>query len=127
MKPLTDRTFGLALAAVFVVIAGISWFFFDLLLFWAVFAAALFGLIAITVPWILLPLNRLWHALAYPLGQVMNYVVLGIFFFICMLPIGFIMRLFGRDPMRRTRGAEGASYWTDVQRHTSAETFPDMF
>ena len=127
MKPLTDRAFGLALAVVFVVITVVAWVFFDLLLYWAVFAAAFFALVALTVPWILLPLNRLWHTLAYPLGQAMNYVILGIFFFICMVPVGFIMRLFGWDPMCRAQRAATASYWTDVQRHTSAETLSDMF
>ena len=127
MKQLTARTFGLVLAGIFAVIAGVGWFFFDRISYWAIGAAVVFGLAGLTVPWILLPINRLWHALARPLGEVMNFLVLGIFFFVLLLPIGFAMRLFGWDPMRRAQRAEAASYWTDVPRHTSAETLHDMF
>lgn len=127
MKPLSDRAFGYALAVVFVAIFGIAWLFLELTLIWPLVVAALFGLTSLTVPWILLPLNRLWHVLAYRLGNLVNYVVLGIFYFLFFVPVGLVLRVFRWDPMNRTTSPQTGSYWSDVQRRTNAETLRDMF
>jgi hypothetical protein len=62
-KRLSNRTFGLALAIVFAVMFVIGWLSFDVILVWPLIVAMCLGVIALVVPWVLLPLNRLWHAL----------------------------------------------------------------
>lgn len=42
-----------------------------------------------------------WMALAFFMGFVMTRVLLTLIFFALVTPIGFIMRLFGHDPLRR--------------------------
>ncbi len=122
----SDRAFGLTFATMFAAIAGVVWLTFDVVLYWALAASMIFLVIALTVSWILLPLNRIWAGVGYRVGQVNNYVLLGLFFYFFVLPTGLILRLLGRDPMHRRLNSEARTYWTAVERQAS-ETFQDMF
>ena len=123
----SDRAFGLTFATVFAVIAGVGWLVFDAVLYWAMAVALVILAIALALPGILLPFNRLWAVVAHRLGQVNNYVLLGLFFYLIMFPAGLILRLLGWDPMHRVLRPKANTYWTPVGRHTDAETFRDMF
>ena len=123
----SDRAFGLMFAGVFAAIAAVGWLAFDVALAWAAAVAGGFLVIALLVPGVLLPLNRLWSGFAHRLGQLSNAVLLGLFFFLFVLPIGLLLRLLGQDPMKRRLEAEEDTYWTPVTRHASEETFQDLF
>ncbi len=124
---LSDRKFGLIFAAVFAIFAVIGWFGFGVVLRWAMVCSATFLTLALVVPGVLLPLNRLWGLLTGRIHRVVNFTLLALFFYLLVLPFGLVMRLFGRDPMGRARAPETASYWTPVTRHTDETTLPDMF
>ena len=123
----SDRAFGLTFAAVFSMIAGIGWLIFDTVLYWALALSVVFLIMALTAPGVLLPLNRLWAAIGSRLAQLNNYVVLGLFLYLFVFPIGLIVRLLGRDPMQRAFNPQANSYWTPVERQATTETFQDMF
>lgn len=123
----SDRAFGLMFAAVVAVIALVGWLAFDARLYWALAVAAVFLVTALAAPGVLLPLNRLWAVFARRLGGLNNYVVLGLFFYVFIVPAGLILRLLGRDPMSRAFDAKAPTYWTPVTRRTDAETLRDMF
>ena len=123
----TDRAFGLTFATVFGVIAGVGWLVFDAVLYWALAVSAVFLVIALALPGMLLPFNRLWAVFAHRLGHVNNYVLLGLFFYLIVCPAGLLLRLLGWDPMHRVLRPKAHTYWAPVGRHTDAETFRDMF
>ncbi len=123
----SERAFGLMFAGVFAVIAGVGWLAFDAQLYWALAVAGAFLVTALAAPWVLLPLNRLWAVFGHRLGRLNNYVVLGLFFYVFIVPAGLILRLLGRDPMSRAFDAKAPTYWTPVTRRTDAETLRDMF
>lgn len=123
----SDCAFGLTFATVFAGIAGVGWLVFDAVLYWAMVASAVFLVIALALPGILLPFNRLWAVFAHRLGRVNNYVLLGLFFYLIVCPAGLVGRLLGWDPMHRVVRPKANSYWTPVKRQTDAETFRDMF
>ena len=52
----------------------------------------------------LVPLGLLLHTIVSP-------VILGFIFFGCIVPIGFLMRQFGNDPLKRRFEPETRSYW----------------
>jgi hypothetical protein len=127
-KPkLSDRKFGMIFAAVFAIFSIIGWFGFGVVLRWAMVASGVFLILALIVPGLLLPLNRLWGVIAGRIHRVVNFSLLAAFFYLLVLPFGLVMRLFGRDAMNRTPGPDGASYWRPVTRHTDESTLPDMF
>ena len=123
----TDRAFGLTFSALFAIVFGVGWLVFDARLDWAAVVAAVFLAAALTVPGILLPLNRMWGRIVVRLGVFNNYLLLGTFFYICILPMGAVFRLFGWDPMQRRPDPSADTYWTPVGRGAAKENFSDMF
>jgi len=55
--------------------------------------------------------HRAWLAFARFLGRVNSAVFLFLTFFLVLTPLGFVLRLFGRDELRR-RGSAPASMWS---------------
>lgn len=68
-------------------------------------------LAALTIPTHLGPMYRRWMGLAGVLSKVTTPVFLGIIYFLVITPIGFLLRLLGRNPMHRR--ASSGSYWVD--------------
>lgn len=123
----SNRAFGLTFAAVFAVITAIGWFGFDARLYWVAAASMGFLLAGVVLPWVLLPLNRLWGVLSVRIAGVFNFILLSLFFYLFVLPFGLILRLFGRDPMSRDPDPKAKTYWTPISRHTDESTLQDMF
>jgi hypothetical protein len=67
------------------------------------------------IPGLLRPLYRIWMGLAVVLGYVMTRVILTAVFFLVVVPIGLLMRLFGRDPLHRELSGEAPTYWIRKQ------------
>lgn len=124
---MSDRNFGFAFTVFLGLIALAGWVFFDVVAIKTLIAAGIFLVISLAVPLLLLPLNRIWMWFGLKIGPVVNTVILGIFYYAVLLPMGVMMRLLGSDPMTRKKQAEGASYWTPVERKADPETYPDMF
>jgi hypothetical protein len=56
----------------------------------------------------------------YPIGWVISTIALAIMFYLVFAPLGFGMRLAGRDPLRLKRRAD-ASNWTPYQQSDDPE------
>ena len=57
-------------------------------------------------------MNKVWTGrFGLILHKVTSPIVLGIVFFVVVTPIGFLMRLLGKDPLRLRRNAAAKSYW----------------
>lgn len=64
----------------------------------------------LVLPTSLKPVYRVWMAIGHGLGWVNSRIILSIMFYLIILPVGFIMRLTGKDPMRRGTSKEEKSY-----------------
>ena len=49
--------------------------------------------------------------LAFPIGFVLSYVIMGVLFFLIIAPVGAALRLFGKDPMARRYDPRAPTYW----------------
>jgi hypothetical protein len=107
----SDRAFGLVFAGVFLVIAGWPLFHGEALRWWAVGVASVFALLALVKPVLLARLNRLWIKLGILLGKIVSPIALGILFYGVFTPIGIMMRLAGKDPLRLQFVSDADSYW----------------
>jgi len=56
-------------------------------------------------------LNRAWMKLGLLMFKVVNPVVLVLIYGVAMVPIGLLMRLTGRDPLRLKLDPAADSYW----------------
>ena len=77
------------------------------------FVALVFLGVTSVKPDLLAPLNRAWMKLAEILNRIVSPIVMGIVFFGIFTPMGWVMRRFGRDPLRRTFDTSKKSYWID--------------
>ena len=76
-----------------------------------VFAVLGGGLIAAgaAIPARLGPVYRAWMGLAHAISRVTTPVVLGVIFFLVLTPVGLVMRMFGRNALKRS--VVNHSYW----------------
>jgi hypothetical protein len=70
-----------------------------------------FGVVAVEVPWVLRPLNYVWFRFGLLLHRVVSPLVMGAVFFLCVLPIGILMRVARKDLLSLRRDATRDSYW----------------
>ncbi len=113
-KQLSNRTFGLIFAGIFSVIAFFPVVFSEglsALRQWALIAATVFAGPALIYPAVLQPLNNLWVKFGLMMHAVINPILMGLIFFIAVLPTGLILKLLGKDPMRRTLDKDAKTYW----------------
>ena len=54
-------------------------------------------------------------ALAVLMGFIMTRILLTLIFVLLFIPTGLLMRLFGRDPLRRKLDPDAKSYWIRKQ------------
>ncbi|MDH4234372.1 MAG: SxtJ family membrane protein [Gallionella sp.] len=107
----SDRAFGWVFAGVFLVIAAWPLFHGEALRWWSVGVAAAFALVALVKPALLAVLNKLWMKLGILLGKVVSPIALGILFYGVFTPIGALIRLTGKDPLRLKFDPDTKSYW----------------
>jgi hypothetical protein len=67
--------------------------------------------LAAVCPAMLLWPYRIWMGLVTPVAFVVQRLLLGVFFYAVLAPVGLAMRLFGRDPLKRRFDPAAASYW----------------
>ncbi len=111
-KSSSDRRFGWTVGGAFAVLGA--------LLLWrhryaaAIVVFALGGpllLLAAFFPALLVRPHRAWLAFARVLGRVNSAIFLFLTFFLVLTPLGLVLRLFGRDELRR-RGPAPSSMWS---------------
>jgi hypothetical protein len=112
-KPSSDRGFGMVFAAVFAIVG--CWPLLDGAAprLWALAIAAAFLAATWLAPRTLGPLNRLWTRFGLLLARVMNPLVLGLLFYGVVTPMGLVMRMLGKDPLRRRFEPGAQSYWIE--------------
>lgn len=116
----SDRGFGLTVGSILFAIAavrvGLRWWsggqvtlgWLDWCLGGVGLALFVLGLIA---PGSLSLLNRGWTKLGLLLFTVVNPIVLGLIFCLTIIPIGLLLRAFGKDPLRLKLDRGATSYW----------------
>ena len=70
---------------------------------WTIFIALPFLIIGLARPQSLLFPYKLWMKLGYFLGLINSRIILGLIFFIVLLPISIFMRIFGYDPLKKKK------------------------
>ena len=110
-KQSSDRFFGLTFFVVFLLIALWPLLWQGSIRPVALGIALAFLALALAVPNLLGPLNRLWLKFGALLHKITSPIILGIMFFGVITPVGFLMRLAGKDLLRMKRDPHCTSYW----------------
>ena len=89
--------------------------------------AVLSALLSLVYPKANLPIYLALTLVAFPIGFVLSYVIMGTLFYAMITPVGLFMRLIGRDPMHRGFDREAESYWVDVSGARAKESYFRQF
>ena len=114
VKGSSNRGFGLVFAAVFAIFTfsplthgdPIRWKWFGI-------PALAFLAAALLFPKVLTPLNWVWTRFGLLLHHVMNPLIMGLLFFLTVTPVGLVMRLMGKDPLRLKFDRSAKTYWIE--------------
>ncbi len=107
----SDRAFGLVFAGMFMVLAGLPLRNGEAPQWWSAGVAATFALAALVRPTLLARLNRLWTQFGALLGKIVSPIALTILFYGVFTPLGAVIRLTGKDPLRLKFDPGAESYW----------------
>ena len=107
----SDRVFGLVFTAFFAVIS--VWPLIDggANRLWGLIPSCIFFVLALIWPHALSRLNRIWMNIGLLLNNVVSPVALGIIFYLTILPVGLMIRILGKDPLRLKYAPSVQSYW----------------
>lgn len=78
------------------------------------FAISLLLLLAIIFkPLLLSPLLKKWLKVTHAIGKFNTQILLFIVYFIMFVPVGTLMRLMGKDPLKKKWTKDLSSYWEE--------------
>jgi hypothetical protein len=116
IKGSSDRSFGLTVGGILVVIALVRTWLHDgygtVEMVLAGIGVCLFVL-GLVAPASLAVLNRAWMKLGLIMFKVVNPIVLALMYVTTIVPIGLIMRACGRDPLRLKLDPSASTYWVE--------------
>jgi len=106
------RQFGLVTGGIVAALFGLllPWVFSLSYPVWPWIVTGLLAVWAIVLPQSLRIVYRNWMRFGLLMSKITTPIILGSVFFLLVLPMGLVMRLFRHDPLQRKWNAESASY-----------------
>ena len=112
IKISSNRSFGIVFFVVFFLIALYPLINNEDIRIWSLVISLIFLILGLINSRILNPLNKLWFKFGIFLGKIVSPIIMGIIFFLVVTPIGFIMRILGKDLLNLKFNAN-KSYWIE--------------
>jgi hypothetical protein len=123
----SDRSFGLTMAAIFMLLFWGLFFNSGKFNWWVLLASGTFAMVAIVYSAALSMINTAWFRLGLLLHSFVNPLVLGLIF-LFITPIGWAWRNVNKDPLRLNFDTEAKSYWiTRDPVGPNIDDFPRQF
>jgi hypothetical protein len=120
----TEKNFGI-IFSLFFLLVSLYLFLFDKNSWIITFLIAItFILISIFKPRIFFVPNILWFKFGMLLGRFVAPLVMGVIFFLIMMPVGFLLKIFSKENFN-TKNNKVESYW--IKRHKKVNTMKDQF
>ena len=106
------REFGLLTGAIVAILFGLffPWLLERAIPLWPWIVATILGGWGLIAPDSLRPVYNGWMKFGLLLSKITTPIILGVVFFVVMLPIGLLMRVFHNDPMARKFDDNADSY-----------------
>ena len=108
----SNRSFGIVFFVVFLLIALYPLTYGGEIRIWSLIVSVIFLILGLLNSKILAPLNKIWFKFGILLGKIVSPLIMGIIFFLVVTPIGFIMRLLGKD-LLNLKYNKNKSYWIE--------------
>jgi hypothetical protein len=127
-KVATPRAFGLTFAAVFFAVGVLLSFRHGQLRIGSFLVGFIFLIVALALPGLLGPMNRVWSFVGSVLHRVMTQVLMGLVFVIAVTPVALLRRAFGGSGLALRFDPKLDSYWIARDHEvTDAESLKRQF
>ncbi len=122
------RNFGLSTGAVVAVLFGavIPWIWGLGYPLWPWIVLAVLGGWGLIAPKSLRPVYRIWMRIGLLISKVTTPIILGVVFFLVLMPVGVAIRVFGWDPLARKFDA-GAGTYRVIRDRQSVDTLENPY
>ena len=121
----SNKNFGITFFLVFLVVALYPLINNENLRILSLIISLIFLILGLTNSKILTPLNKLWFKFGLFLGTIVSPFVMGIIFFLVITPIGFVMKIIGKDLLNTKHDNKKKSYW--INRDKTKSTMKQQF
>ena len=122
----SNRGFGIVFFIVFLVIS--FWSFrgdFNQIKIIPLVISLVFLFLGLINSKLLTPLNKIWFKFGLLLGAIIAPIIMGFIFFMVVTPIGLIMRISGKDLLRKKFNKTVKTYW--IKRDKKMGTMRQQF
>ena len=124
------RGFGFAALIATTAISLLLYFIKGLPIYWAA-AIFVFGFIIFLSSRLYLRLTKVFYlaltAVTSPIGFVISFLLMAVFYYLLITPLSLIFRLIGRDPLNRKFDPDASSYWQTHYQPDSLDRYFHQF
>ena len=121
----SNRSFGLVFFVVFLIISLWPFNFDSNIRILPAIISLFFLILGLINSKLLTPLNKIWFKFGIILGSIIAPIIMAIVFFFVVTPIGFIMRMMGKDLLNKKYDIKKKSYW--IKRDKPIDTMKRQF
>jgi len=121
----SNRSFGIVFFFIFLIISLWPLLNGNELRLWSIIASMMFLILGLINSNFLTPLNKMWFKFGKLLGSIVAPIVMGIIFFLVITPTGIIMKILGKDLLKKKYNSKIKSYW--INREKSKSTMKQQF
>lgn len=107
----TLRNFGLLFFVVSAAMGGLSYWRGSSNWRWFIGGSGLFLILGLFLPFLLKPFYKAWMIFAFLLGWVMTRIIVTLTFFLIFTPVGFVLRILGKDLLNEKIDRSVRTYW----------------
>lgn len=118
-KKNTNRSFGILFFIVFSIISIWPILSGGELRLWSFIVAIIFLIMGITKSRFLTPFNIAWIKFGELLGVIISPLIMGLVYFLVVLPIGILMRVLGKDLLSLKFNKNIETYWNNKKVKTN--------
>ena len=125
IKISSNRNFGLVFFIVFLIVSTWPLTYEEPIRIWPAIISLIFLILGLMNSKLLTPLNKLWFKFGMILGAIIAPIVMGVIFFLVITPIGLIMRIMGKDLLKKRYDKKKETYW--IKRDKPVGTMKKQF
>jgi len=89
------------------------------IIIWSLLISIIFLILGLINSNFLTPLNIIWTKFGFFLGNLISPIIMSIIFFCVITPIGFLMRIFGKDSLNLKK-TKKETYWKEKEKVKSS-------
>tara|TARA_B100000989_G_C19264808_1_gene353678 strand:+ start:203 stop:595 length:393 start_codon:yes stop_codon:yes gene_type:complete len=109
----SNKSFGIVFFVVFLIIGLYPLIYNNNPKIWSLIISAIFLFLGLINSKLLTPLNKAWFIFGIFLGKIVSPFIMGIIFFLVVTPIGFIMKILGKDLLQLKFNKNVQTYWIE--------------